>query len=148
MPRPVFEIVSDCGALSVVISCGPKARLADERLTTGGATPVPVKYTVCGLPLALSVMVSDALRDPGAVGVNATLIEQLTPAATLLPQVFVSEKSPGFVPVRPMLEMFREEFPRLVRVTPCAALVEPIYCGVEKARLGGERATKGAGGTL
>jgi hypothetical protein len=50
---------------------------------------LPLKLTVCGLPLALSVMASDALRVPVAVGVNVTLIAQLDPATTLLPQVFV-----------------------------------------------------------
>jgi hypothetical protein len=34
-------------------------------------------------------MVTAALRAPVAVGVNVTLIEQLAPAATLVPQVLV-----------------------------------------------------------
>jgi hypothetical protein len=41
------------------------------------------------LPLALSVTVSDALRDPAALGVNVTLNEQLAPAGRLLRQSFV-----------------------------------------------------------
>ena len=54
-----------------------------------GTVPVPVKPTDCGLPEALSVMLTEALRVPVAVGLNVTLIEQLAPAATLVPQVFV-----------------------------------------------------------
>jgi hypothetical protein len=50
---------------------------------------VPVKLTVCGLPLALSVIASVALREPAADGVNVTLMAQLAPAETVLPQVFV-----------------------------------------------------------
>jgi hypothetical protein len=49
---------------------------------------------VCGLPAALSEMLTAAVRVPVAVGVNVMLIVQLPPAATELPQVFVSEKSP------------------------------------------------------
>ena len=53
------------------------------------ATPVPAKLAVCGLPLALSVTVSVALRVPVVVGAKVTLIAQLPPAATLEPQLLV-----------------------------------------------------------
>jgi hypothetical protein len=59
---------------------------------TADATPVPERVTVCGLPPALSVMVSDALTVPGEEGVNVTLIGQLAPAARPVPQRFVCEK--------------------------------------------------------
>ena len=68
----------------------PKARLAGERLTTGAVlVPVPERLTVWGLPLALSAMLSAAVRAPLAEGVKMTLIEQLAPAATELLQVLV-----------------------------------------------------------
>jgi len=51
--------------------------------------PVPVSPTVCGLPEALSVNVSEAARLPLAEGVKVTLIVQLAPAATELPHVLV-----------------------------------------------------------
>jgi hypothetical protein len=38
--------------------------------------PVPERLTLCGLPLALSVMLSEAVRLPLAEGVNLTLIVQ------------------------------------------------------------------------
>jgi len=44
---------------------------------------------VCGLPPALSLTVSKALRDPAAEGANVTVIVQLLPAATLPPQLLV-----------------------------------------------------------
>ena len=49
--------------------------------------PVPLKVTVCGLPLALSVMVRVPVTVPAAVGVNVTLIVQVPPAAMPVPQV-------------------------------------------------------------
>ena len=51
--------------------------------------PVPVRLTVCGLLLALSVMVSVALRLPGPAGVKLTLIVQLAPPLTEPPQLLV-----------------------------------------------------------
>jgi len=42
-----------------------------------GAVPVPVNGTVCGLPPALSVIVSVPARAPSTVGVNVTLIVQV-----------------------------------------------------------------------
>ena len=65
----------------------PKVRLVGERLTPVGAVPVPERLTVWGLPLALSVMLSEAVRLPLAVGLKVTLTVQLAPAATELPQV-------------------------------------------------------------
>jgi hypothetical protein len=67
------------------------ARVPVDRVTAGAGelVPVPDKPTVCGLLAALSVMVSDALRLPVAVGVKVTLIVQFAPAATLDPHAFV-----------------------------------------------------------
>jgi len=50
---------------------------------------MPLNATVCGLPAALSEMLSAALRAPGAVGLNVTLRVQLAFAAKELPQVWV-----------------------------------------------------------
>jgi hypothetical protein len=41
------------------------------------AVPVPLRLTVCGLPCALSVILSVPVRVPVATGLNATLILQL-----------------------------------------------------------------------
>jgi hypothetical protein len=68
--------------------------------------PVPVKATVCGLPVALSATFKVPVRVPAAVGVNKTLIVQLPPAARLpaglhtVPEVGNgTAKSPALVPV-------------------------------------------------
>ena len=45
---------------------------------------VPVIATVCGLPVALSVTLTDAVAAPGAVGENVTLMVQWAPATRVL----------------------------------------------------------------
>jgi hypothetical protein len=42
---------------------------------------MPLRGTICGLPGALSVMLSTAERVPDAVGLNVTLMLQIAPAA-------------------------------------------------------------------
>jgi hypothetical protein len=83
--------------------------------------PVRVRETVCGLPVALSVTLTLALRAPIAAGVNVTVIVQLAPCATALPQVFVSLKS-EVSPVTAILLMLRLAVPLLVRVVVMGAL--------------------------
>jgi hypothetical protein len=101
----------------------PKERMADEKLTDGALTPVPeavpvpARLTDCGLPAALSVRLRAAVRDPLTAGLKVTLIVQLAPAATLDPQLLVSEKSLESVPVIPMLVMLKAALPVLLRVT-------------------------------
>ena len=74
----------------------PMLRLADEA-ERATEDPVPVKATLWGEPLALSVMVRAPVRLPAAVGVKMTEIVQFAAAARLAPQVFVSAKSPDAV---------------------------------------------------
>ena len=107
----------------------PKASEVGERLTTGPVvldeTPLPLNAAACGLPLALSVTATPALRVPVAVGLNVTLIVQLVPAARLAPQVCVWVKSPLLVPVMAMPLMLSAAAPALERVIDCAALLAP-----------------------
>ncbi len=56
--------------------------------------PVPLRATLCGEPVALSVIVRLPFRVPVAVGVKVTEIVQLAPAAKLVPHVLVCAKSP------------------------------------------------------
>ncbi len=88
---PLLVSVTVCAALVVPTCWLLKVRLVLERVTAGavGATPVPVRLTLCGLPAALSVIDSVPVRVPVAVGVKVTLMVQLAPAATEAPQVFV-----------------------------------------------------------
>ena len=107
-----------------------------ERITSWA--PEPERVTVCGLPLALSAMLKEALRVPAAVGVNITAITQLAPAARVLPHVLVSPKSLALVPVKPTLVMVKVEPPVLVRVTLCDELVTAMG-SLPKAKLEVER---------
>ena len=93
----------------------PKARLVGERLTAA-AVPLPERLTVCGLPLALSVMLTEAVRLPLAAGVKVTVMVQLALAATELPQVLVWAKSLALVPVSARLVMLKAALPVLLRV--------------------------------
>jgi hypothetical protein len=108
--------------LPVATAWLPKERLVGETLTAG-VVPVPERLTVCGLPVALSEMLTAAVRAPVAAGVKVTLIVQLLFAATELPQVLVWLKSLVFVPVTVMLGMLKLAFPVFVRATAWAALV-------------------------
>jgi hypothetical protein len=74
---------------------------------------------------ALSVIVTDAEREPVAEGLNVTLIVQIEPAATPLPQVSVCVKSPLFAPVTAMDVIERGALPPFVRVIAWAALEVP-----------------------
>ena len=96
----------------------PKAKLVGEKLTLDAA-PVPVRLTVCGLPVALSATVIVPGWLPAAVGVNVTLMEQLAPAATETAQVLVW----AYGALAVMLVIFSAAVPELVSVTVCAALV-------------------------
>jgi len=93
---------------------------------TPGAVPVPVKLTIWGLPLALSVSVRLPERLPVAAGVNVTLITQLLLAATgaLVLQV-VPLAATAKSPVAAMLVKVKDAVPLLVTVTALAALVVP-----------------------
>jgi len=115
----------------------PKPRLVGERLTTAAA-PVPERLTVCGLPLALSVMLTEAVRLPLAEGLNVTLIVQLLPAATELPHVLVWAKSLALTPVSARLVMFSVVPPLFVSVTAWALLVVP-RAWLANVMLGGDK---------
>ena len=60
--------------------------------------PVPERLTLWGLPLRLSAMLRAAVAAPLAEGLKVTLIVQLAPAATELPQLLVSAKSLALCP--------------------------------------------------
>lgn len=70
----------------------PKAKLEGDKDTAAGVRPVPVKVTDCGLPLALSVMVTPPVALPGLCGVNVTLIVQLALPASDAGQLLVCAK--------------------------------------------------------
>jgi hypothetical protein len=135
---PVLVSVTDCAALAVFRTWFPKLKLVGARLTAG-AVPVPASETVCGLPVALSVTVTEPVRDPVAVGVNFTEMVQFAATATELPQVLVWLKSP----LAAILAIVSVADPVFVSVTDCAALAV-FNNWLPKLRLVGEKLTAGA----
>jgi hypothetical protein len=116
------------------------------KVTVGDApaAPVPVTLVFWGLLPALSVTVKMALRDPMAAGVKVTLIVQVPLAARvegLRGQLLVCPKSPGLVPVKPMLVMVNAVPLGFESVTALATLVVlrfwPLNVSELGARLGG-----------
>ena len=103
----------------------PKLNELGDALALGALVvpPVPVSDTTCGLPLALSLTVSEPVRVPVAVGLNLTLIVQLPRTARELPQVPrpPQVKSPEMVSVPKLMV----ELPVLVKVTNCAEPIVP-----------------------
>jgi hypothetical protein len=83
--------------------------------------------TVCGLPGALEVTVSDAVREPAVEGVKVTLTVQVPLGTTEAPEHVSAllAKSPALVPVRLTLEIVRLAVPVLVSVIACGMLVVP-----------------------
>ena len=138
---PLFLRVTLLAALVVPISRVAKVRVDGDTVTA--EIPVPLRLTVCGLPAALSLIVTAAVLVPRAVGVNRTLIVQLELAARLAPHVVVREKSPLFAPVIVMLAIVKTALPVLVTVTDWAALVVPTT-RLPKEREVGETLTAAA----
>ncbi len=83
---PTFFSVTVLTALLPTVTV-PKFRLLVD---SSAVVPVPLSGTCCGLPAALSVTFTVALRAPVVVGLNVTLIVQLAPTANELSQPLVS----------------------------------------------------------
>jgi len=84
---PKFLIVIICGALFLPATTWPYARLVVDRDTIP-ATPLPVSGTVWGLPNASCTTVSKPEADTFVAGAYEISIEQLAPAARLVPHAF------------------------------------------------------------
>jgi hypothetical protein len=126
--------VTESGLLVV-----PTVRLVNVSLLVDKVTalmPVPTRAMVCGLLLALSVMVTAPLYAPVAVGLKVTEMVHLAPAETELPQVLVSMK----FALATMLVIDSATLPVLVNVTFLMAPVDP-FTTLPKLRVVGESAT-------
>jgi hypothetical protein len=118
-----------------------KLRLAGPTVAAA-ATPVPLKGTVCGLPVALSLILSEDDRLPVFPGVNVTLIVQLAFTASVFPHVWVCEKYALLPVVILIVVNDRVAVPVLVSVTTCALLLTPTIW-LPKLRLVGDSVTTG-----
>ena len=84
---PLLVRVTLCAALEVPTGWLGKNKVVGVKLAV--VEPVPVRFAICGLPYASSLMVSVPLRVPEAVGVNVTLIVQRELGASVAGQVLV-----------------------------------------------------------
>jgi hypothetical protein len=92
---------------------------------------VPVSVTVCGEPVAVSVYVTVAAREPAALGVKVMVLVQLAPTASGLVQVdadLVNEPAPGPVMVVEAVKVTAEDV-LFTKVMTCVAAEVPT--GVE-----------------
>lgn len=118
--------------------CELKVTAAGARFAAA-PEPVPVSASVCGLLMALSVTVTVPVCVPAAEGVKVTLMAQVAPAATALPQVFVSANCA----LAAIEVMVRLPLPLLVSMTVWGALVTPTVPAL-KMRLAGAKVAAGA----
>ena len=86
---PVFVNVAICGTLLVPTATVGNVNNTGVNVTVPCCVPVPTSETVCGLLGAPLVMVNVAVRVPTTVGVNVTLMSQVAPAASEVPQMSV-----------------------------------------------------------
>jgi hypothetical protein len=104
---PVLVNVTSCDALVVFTFLAPNDRLVDDNIIAGGLIPVPLSRIDIGDPMALTVMVTAAVRGPGAVGEKCPWIVQLEPADRTGAQELAKANEDAFAPVTTMLAMPR-----------------------------------------
>ena len=134
------ERVTDCVDVKVP-AAGEKVGVAAT------AVPVPVNATVCGDPVALSAMLTEAFSVPPTDGLKLTVMVQLAPAATLAAQVLASENEVALVPVTvipwPVPLRLSAALPVFFRVMACVVAATPTTV-LGNVRLDGVRLTAGA----
>jgi hypothetical protein len=140
--RFTVPVKPSTGAIWIVPVAAPPAEEMespeelDNKVTN---SPPPVKETVCGEPVALSVMLRVPVRLPVEVGVKVTDRLHDPPAARLVPQLWLTAKSPeAAIEVR-----LKAAVPEFVSVTVCAVLVLTTVSAAN-VRLAGVSVTAGA----
>jgi len=105
------------------------------RLATG-PRPVPDKFSICGLPGAVSLIAIFAMREPPALGVKVMLRLQLLLAPKELAQALFRAKFPLLAPTMPILDMPKAALPVFTSITVAGMLLTPIACGAKFTRIG------------
>lgn len=106
--------------------------------------PVPVRFTDCVEPEALSAMLTEPLNDPSERGANVTVVVQFALGATV-EQLLIIPNAVGFVPPIVTPVTVRGALPEFVKVMICETVVPSAVFG--KAIELGDKLTTGAGGT-
>jgi hypothetical protein len=115
----LFASVEVNGALDVPIIVVGNVKFVGDTETP--VTPFPLRATVWGLLVALSVIVTTPDDRPVFVGLKVTEIAQFLPALMLVPQVLVWENGAAVV----ILVIVSVAEPVLLRVTFFTALAVP-----------------------
>jgi hypothetical protein len=138
---PVAEQDAPFVATQVSVTDVPAVTVAALALTETLSGTKPESGTSAGAPPALTF--SAAVLDPAEVGVNTTLIVQLDPTVSEVPQVLVCENCGASVPESAMLVMGSATVPVFVTVTDMGALATPAV-SLPKSRAVGDTASLSA----
>ena len=114
---PVFVKLTSCVALVPIAWLAKVKRVADKvsevvPVPEEAVAPVPVRFTVWALVLALLVIDNSPKRFPAAVGVNVTEIVHCPPAGRDEPQLLVWEKS-RLAAILPIWRRLRRAFDKV-----------------------------------
>ena len=110
--------------------------------------PVPLKFTVCGDPVALSATLTFALSAPLAVGLKVTVIVHCALAVRLEPQAFFCENELALVPAIDTATPVSVAFPVFFSVIAWVVASDtPTVVLANAARVAGVRLTTGSGAT-
>jgi hypothetical protein len=144
VPLPAFDMLNCFAALDVPALCVEKVHASGNTWTTGAATDVPLRATVCGLAAALSVKLTAATFAPVVCGEKATPTVQVAPETTVaLPMgqgmtpAETIRKSAAFDPVMPIPVRLNAAVPVLWSEIICKPLEVPAT-SLPKFREAGE----------
>jgi hypothetical protein len=118
--NPVTVIVEVAVAPAATLTLAGDAAMVKSGLVV---PPVPVSVAVCGVLASLSATLRVALTVPVAVGVKVTLMVQLFPTASVVPQALVLAKEDAPAPVTLTTMFFRIAVLSFLSVTVFAVLV-------------------------
>lgn len=127
VPEPPAVNVNVCALVSEPTSSDPNTSEDGFMVSVVvlAAIPVPLRATVCGLLLAVSVKVNVAVRTPMAVGVKIRSTEQAVCRLEVRQALILMAKSGGSAPDRFTLETEIGEPALFVSVTDSIPLAEP-----------------------
>jgi hypothetical protein len=131
---PMFEIAIFCPALDEPTTTLPKLALDGVSTICAGASPVPLRGTVCGCGRDWSPTIRVPVIVPAVVGSKPTVSAHCECPGSDVPQPFASVKLGGEIAVWTPVSRASPEF---VSRIVCPALAVPTCCAA-KVRLTGE----------
>jgi len=140
---PEFFSVASCASLVAPVIVAGKTIDAGVRVTAG-AVPVPLSFTCCGEPVALSAIASAAASAPVDRGLNSTDTVHEAPTASEAPQVVADFRNDvALVPVTVSEVNVKAAVPEFFTVRTWAAVGVPTMVAANVSELA-ESVTAGA----